>query len=187
MNAIIGVSNRHIHINKEDFKILFGSINMEKEKDLLQTGQYASNLKLKVKTNKSEINNVRVLGPFRDYTQLEISRTDSYSLGINPPIRMSGDLDGAATVTLVGPNGEITKPCAIIAARHLHINKKVREELGLTNIKKISAVVGKDKSATLHDIYVKEDLEGILELHIDNDDANGNNACSGDYAELIIE
>ena len=156
-------------------------------KDLVQPTQYASNLTVSIKTEKNEINKVRVLMPLRSYTQVELSKTDSYTLGINPPIRASGNLDGASVITVVGPCGEITKPCAIIAQRHIHISSSEREELGFSLIDKVSLKLGNEKKALLYDVYFKEDINGVLECHIDTDDANANFIKTGDYAEIIID
>jgi len=187
MKAIIGVSNRHVHLCEEDIKILFGDIVIEKTKDLLQINEFATNQTVTIKTEKSELEKVRVLGtnPTRGYTQAEISKTDSFKLGINPPVRNSGDLREAETVTIVGPKGEITKPCCIIANRHLHVNKQIREELGLTGIEKVSLEVASEKRTVFYDVYVKETKLGVLEFHIDTDDANGCLAKTGEYAEII--
>lgn len=187
MKTIIGVSNRHIHISKEDYDILFGNMFMENINDLVQPGEFASNLVVKLKTEKNIIENVRVIGPIRTYTQVEISKTDSYLLGINPPIRTSGDLNGAANITIIGPLGEVTKGCCIIANRHLHINKDVRKQLCLDNVEKVKVKVGNEKSAILYDVFIKETLNGALELHLDTDDANGNFIITGDTAEIIPE
>ena len=122
MKVLLGISNRHVHLTEDDYKTLFGDEPLEKVKDLVQPGEYASNQKVSIKTEKNVINNVRLLGPLRSYSQVEISKTDSFTLGIKPPVRNSGDLENAAEVTIVGPKGEVTKECCIIAARHLHIN-----------------------------------------------------------------
>ncbi len=185
MKVKIGVSNRHIHLCQDDYEILFGDNKLEKVKDLVQTGEFASNLLVKIQTPKSTIEKVRVLGPIRKYTQVEISKTDCYSLGINPPIRTSGELDDASEITIIGPNGVINKKCAIVANRHLHLNHNERIELGLENIDKISVKVGNEKTAILNDVYIKETPNGVLELHLDTDDANANFLKTGDMAELI--
>ena len=93
-------------------------------KDLKQPGQFASTAIVSIKTEKTTLGKFRILGPCRSYTQVEVSRTDSFALGIDPPIRESGHLDGAAVVTIVGPEGEVTKPCCIIANRHIHITEE---------------------------------------------------------------
>ena len=187
MEVKIGVSNRHVHLSEEDFKVLFRDEIPEKVKDLVQIGQYASNLQVSIKTEKNTINNVRVLLPIRDYTQVEISKTDSHVLGIKPPVRMSGNLDGAALVTIVGKYGEVTKNVAIIAQRHIHINSEDRKELGLVGVEKVDVIVGNDKRSTLHDVYLKEDPNGVLEFHIDTDDANGNFVNNGDLGQIVVD
>ena len=186
MNISIGVSNRHVHLTKEDFFLLFGNYDMEKLKDLVQVGEFASTSKVTIKTEKSEIDNVRVLGPFRSYTQVEISKTDAYKLGLNPPVRNSGELDGASEITIVGPKGEVTKSSCIIATRHIHINKEDREKLGLVNKEYVSVKVGTEKSAILEKVFIKEAPNGVLEFHIDTDDANANLIKSGDISEIIL-
>ncbi len=185
MKVKIGVSNRHIHLCQEDYDILFGDIELQKVKDLVQPGEFASNLLVKIQTSKATIERVRVLGPIRKYTQVEISKTDCYLLGITPPIRTSGELSDASEITIIGSKGVITKKCAIVANRHLHLNHSERMELGLENIDKISVKVGKEKTAILNDVYIKETPNGILELHLDTDDANANFLKTGDMAELI--
>ena len=92
MKVILGVSNRHIHLKKEDYKILFGDEPINKVKDLRQPGQFASDKFVTLKNGDRQIEHVRVLGPIRNYTQIEISRTDAYTLKLNPPIRTSGNL-----------------------------------------------------------------------------------------------
>lgn len=185
MEVKIGVSNRHVHLCKTDYEVLFGNMEMENIKDLVQPGEFASNLLVEIETEKNKIGKVRVLGPLREYTQVEVSKTDCYILGIDAPVRASGDLNGAAEITIVGPFGKITKPCAIIANRHLHINHEERVRLGLENIEKIKVKVGNEKSAVLDSIYIKETPMGVLELHLDTDDANANLLKSNDIAELI--
>ena len=184
MKVLLGVSNKHIHLKEEDYKVLFGDIVMENIKDLVQPGQFSSNLKVDIKTEKRTLTGIRVLGPLRDYTQVELSKTDCYALGIDPPIRESGNLEGASAVTIVGPKGELTKECAIIANRHIHITKEIREELGLFK-DKVSIKVEGEKSTILKDVYLKETKEAALELHLDTDDANGCLLKTGDMLEII--
>lgn len=181
----VGVSNRHVHLTDEDFKILFGDIIVEKIKDLVQPGQFASNLLVSIKTEKNSLDNVRVIMPNRGYTQVELSKTDSFYLGINPPIRESGNLEGASEVTIVGPNGSIKKNCAIIANRHIHINKEDRNRLGLLDVDKVKIEVGNEKRALLYDVYLKESTDAVLECHLDLDDSNANFIKTGDFVEII--
>lgn len=185
MKVLLGISNKHVHLSTEDYKILFGDEPLNKVKDLVQPGQYASDKKVTVKTEKRAFEELRVLGPLRSYTQVEVSKTDSFALGINPPIRNSGDLEGSATVTIVGPCGEVTKPCCIIANRHIHINPKEREELGLVGVDKVSVKVEGEKTTIFDNVWLKEDESYVLELHLDTDDGNGALAKTGDYLEII--
>jgi len=186
VKVLLGISNRHVHLTEEDYKILFGDEPLGKVKDLVQPGQFSSDKKVTIKTEKRAIDGVRLLGPLRSYTQVEISKTDSFSLGINPPVRNSGDLENAAVVTIIGPNGEVTKPCCIIANRHLHINPTQRKELGLVGIEKVQAKVVGEKTTTFDDVWIKESEDYTLELHLDTDDGNGSLAKTGDEIEVII-
>ena len=96
MEVILGISNRHVHLTEDDYHILFEDEELGVVKELVQPGQFSSDKKVSIKTEKRTIDNVRVLGPLRSYTQVEISKTDSIGLGIDPPIRNSGDFEGAA-------------------------------------------------------------------------------------------
>ena len=185
MEVLLGVSNKHVHLTEEDYKILFGDEVLGNVKDLVQPGQFSSDKKVTIKTEKSSFDGVRLLGPLRSYTQVEISKTDSFKLGVNPPMRNSGDLEGAAVVTIVGPYGEVTKPCCIIANRHLHLNHKQREELGLLDVDKVKARIVNEKSTIFEDVYLKEDENFTLELHLDTDDGNGSMGKTGDMVEIF--
>lgn len=185
MKVLLGISNRHVHLTEDDYKILFGDSPLENVKDLVQPGEYASNQKVSIKTEKNTINNVRLLGPLRTYSQVEISKTDSFTLGVKPPVRNSGELEDAAEVTIVGPNGEVTKKCCIIAARHLHITPEDREKYGLVGVEKVKARLNSEKATIFEDVYVKESPKYALELHLDTDDGNGSLAKTGDEIEII--
>ena len=186
MNISIGISNRHVHLTREDYITLFGNDQIEKLKDLTQTGEYASCSKVSICTEKSTINNVRVLGPFRSYSQVEISKTDSFTLGINPPVRNSGEIEDSAVITIVGPEGKVTKQCCIIAARHIHINPVDRVKYGLQDVKSVSVRVGSEKSSIIENVFIKETEIGVFELHIDTDDANACLLKNGDIGTILI-
>lgn len=186
MEVTLGVSNRHVHLNLEDFEILFGKDQeLEVKKELVQPEQFASNQTVTVKTQKSELKNVRVLGPIRNYTQVEISKTDSYQLGINPPVRDSGDLDGAEEVEIVGPNGSIKKKSAIIATRHLHLTEQMRKEYGLEDVEEVNVESLREKGVILKNVKLKVQENSKLELHLDTDDANGSLLKTGDILTVI--
>lgn len=185
MNISIGVSNRHVHLTRDDYITLFGNDDIKKEKDLIQIGEYASSSKVSIATEKSIINNIRILGPFRNYTQVEISKTDSFVLGINPPIRNSGDIEHSEVVTIIGPVGQITKQCCIIATRHIHINPIDRQKYGFKDRDFVSVKIGGEKSSIIDNVFIKETEEGVFELHIDTDDANACLVKSGDIGIII--
>ena len=186
MKINVGISNRHVHLNNEDYKILFGNIPLTKRNDLTQPGMYACNETVTIKGNKRSIENVRVLGPLRDYTQVEISKTDSYFLGCNPPVRNSGDLSDAALITIVGPCGEITKKASIIATRHIHVDKNIRKLHNLEGIEKVSVKIGGEKGGIIDNVYLKDSDEAYFELHLDTDDANGFLLNQGDEVEIML-
>lgn len=185
MKVSVGVSNRHVHLNDEDYMILFGNTPFEKRNDLNQPNTFASNLTVTVKGPKRSIENIRVLGPNRSYTQVEVSKTDAYTLGINPPIRSSGNLDGAGEITIIGPLGEITKNVAIIANRHIHVDKRIREEHNLVGVDKVSVKIGGEKGGIIDNVYLKDSEEAYFELHLDTDDANAFMLKQDDEVEII--
>lgn len=181
MQIKVGVSNRHIHLCKEDADILFGkNYEFKKRNDLMQPGEFACEEVVQVSTDKHTFPYVRVLGPLRDYTQVEVSKSDSILLGINPPVRDSGDLDNSESVWLEGPNGKIFKKnCCIRANRHIHCNKT--ENIGHNNGDIVKAFFN---DQTIDDIHIKEKDSYILELHIDKDDAQKLGLNTGDYINL---
>lgn len=187
MKVSIGVSNRHVHLCEKDLFLLFGDdFKLDVKKELSQPGEFASNSVVTIKTDKDVIENVRVLGPVRNYTQVEVSKTDSYKLGINPPVRDSGDLDGSVGVTLIGPKGsvDLDKGC-IIATRHIHITPNKVKELGLEGIKKVSVKIDGPKGGILSNVVLKTSENYAYEMHIDTDDANANLVSTGSFGEII--
>ena len=189
MKINIGVSNRHVHLKQDDLEVLFGEgYSLTKYRDLTQTGEFASQEKLSIKTDKDIIDNVRVLGPIRSYTQVEISLTDAYKLGLKPPVRDSGDLIDSEDITLIGPKGELkVKNCCIIASRHIHINNIDRKNLGLDGIDMVSVKIDGIKGGILDNVNIKENDSYVFELHIDTDDANAHMIKNGDVGEIIIK
>ena len=187
MKVNIGVSNRHVHLNEKDLFILFGEgYELEKYRDINQHGQFASKETVTILTEKSSIENVRVLGPIRPYTQVEISKTDAYKLGINPPVRDSGDIVGSAPISIVGPKGRIDlEEGCILATRHIHITPKQMELYGLEGQKTVDVLLPGEKGGILHNVSLKVSESSYFELHIDTDDANAHLVSSSDFAEII--
>lgn len=185
MNIQVGISNRHIHLTKEDYLKLFNDKPLEKRNDLVQKGEYATTSTLSIKGPKGQIDNVRLLGPFRPYTQVEISTTDTYKLGIKSVIRKSGDLKDAEEITIIGPNSSITKKCAIVAQRHIHLSYSDIKKYNLDQSKTYKIKINTEKSAILENVHLKPTENGVLELHLDTDDANATLLKQKDIVELI--
>lgn len=178
----VGISNRHVHLTQENINILFGeNYKLTKRRDLSQIGQYAAEEVVTLKNKDKIIEHVRVLGPIRNYTQVEVSKTDAKYLEINPPIRNSGDLENSETITIIGPKGEIEcKNSCIIATRHIHINSSDYPNLkdnDIVNLKVRDNII-------MDNVYIKKDPTFVLELHIDKDDAKEYQLENGDIVIL---
>ncbi len=185
MKVQVGVSARHIHLNEEDYKKLFGNLRLGVEKELRQKSEYASDKVVTIKGPKGYIENVRVLGPLRDKTQVEISITDSYKLGIKPPVTYSGDLKGAEQITIISSKGSIIKKSAIVANRHIHISLEEAAEYGLKDGEFVSVKVNSKKGGVMDNVQVRVNENYVLEMHIDTDDANAFLLNTGDFVEVI--
>lgn len=186
MEVKIGVSNRHIHLSKEDLELLFGKgYQLKKIKDLSQKGNYACLEVVTVSNKDREIKEVRIVEPSREKTQLEISKTDAYYLGITPPCKNSGDLDNASEVTIKGPLGEIKRNAAIIPNRHIHMNFDEAEKLGFKNGDIVKVKLFGIKGGILDNVHIKVADNFSLELHLDLDDANSHLVVNGDIAEIL--
>ena len=186
-SASIGISNRHVHLTKEDYKSLFGDEQISERNKLNQPGEFASNSRVTIETSMGKIENVIVLGPFRDYTQVEISKTDAYHLKLNPPVRKSGDIKGSEPITLIGSKGELKlSEGVIIANRHLHMDEISAKELGLVDDQALTVNINTEKAGRMV-VFVKVTNEAYIEVHLDTDDANAVLAKSGDQVEVIVE
>ena len=185
----IGVSNRHIHLSQRDLEVLFGAeYQLTKKKELSQPGQYAAKETLKLKGPKGTIDHVRILGPVRKESQVEISVSDSIKLGVEPPVRDSGDIDATPGILLGGPKGTLElKKGVIIAKRHLHLDPATAKELGLKDRDLITAELRTERPIMLEGIGVRVSDQYATDLHIDVDEANAALAKNGDKAVLILK
>ena len=185
MKVKIGVSNRHVHLSKNDFDVLFPNTLMNKVKDLSQKGEYVSDLFVSIKTNKGVLNKVRVIGPLRDKTQVEISKTDAYFLGINPPVRMSGDLENSEDVILINNNSELlVENSCILAHRHIHMSTNDAIELGYKSGDIVKVKIMGERGGIYDNVEIKIKDSYTLELHLDTDEANAMGVKNGDEVEF---
>jgi len=183
----VGLSNKHLHLSKEHLDILFGEgYELTKFKDLSQPGQFAANEKVDVVGPKGTLKGIRVLGPTRKETQVEISLTDSFVLGVNPPVRDSGDLIDSPGAKIVGPNGEVVIEKGIIAAsRHIHMHTSDAEKFGVADKDVVSVRVGGKRGLVFENVIARVNPEYALELHLDIDEGNAAGLKNGATVELV--
>ena len=186
---LVETSARHIHVNEEQFKTLFGAdAKLEVRAMLSQPGQFVSTSRLDVVGPKKTIANVSILGPFRKSAQVEVSATDCRTLGVNPVIRESGDTAGSAPIKLVGPAGEIelAEGC-IFAKRHIHMTPADAQEFGVTNGEVVKLEVNcPGRSLVFGDVVVRVREDFALACHIDTDESNAA-GCSGTVYGKIVK
>ena len=184
----VGVSNRHIHLSTADLETLFGKgYELTPIKDLSQPGQFACKETLTiVGPSLRPIENVRVLGPVRKASQVEISRTDSFTLKVKPPVRESGDIAGSAPVTIIGPKGVVTltEGC-IIANRHIHMSTEEGAQFGLSDGQYVDVEVEGARRTKFYDVQVRVHKDFRLEMHIDTDDANAAGIGNGAKVKIV--
>ena len=184
----IGVSNRHIHLSKSDLETLFGvGYELTPIKDLSQPGQYACKEVLTIiGPSMRPIENVRVLGPVRKASQVEISMTDSYVLKVKPPVRESGNIKDSAPIRIVGPKGvvELNEGC-IIANRHIHMSPDEAKVFNLRDGDYVDIDVNGKRKTRWFDVQVRVDKDFRLEMHVDTDDANSAGIGNGFIVNVV--
>lgn len=186
----IWISNRHIHLSLEDANTLFWSwYEFKKMKDISQPWQYAGEEVVTIKWLKWEIENVRVLGPLRKHTQLEIMRSDGFKLGANAPVRLSGDLKRSERLIVIWPKWEVDLiNGVIIAKRHLHITIAEAKDLKLKDWQNISIKTHSqngERDLIFENVIVRAKDNYALDFHIDLDEANAAGLSPGDWGEII--
>ncbi|MBP3388495.1 MAG: phosphate propanoyltransferase [Clostridia bacterium] len=186
----VGVSNRHIHLSRADLDTLFGAgYELTPMKDLSQPGQYACKECLTIiGPSLRPIENVRVLGPLRKDTQVEISRTDSFTLKVKPPVRESGKIAGSAPITIVGPKGVVAlKEGCIIANRHIHMSLEDGQRFGVKDCDYVDVDVDGQRRTRFYDVQVRVHKDFRLEMHVDTDDANAAGIGNGAVVHIVKE
>ena len=187
--APVGVSARHVHLSERDIEVLFGpGHTLTPIKDLVQPGQYAAKEQVTLVGPRGTIEKVRVLGPARGETQVEVSLTDATKLGVkNCPIRMSGKLSGTPGLKLVGPRGELTLNQGVIAAeRHLHLSDPQAAAYGVKDGDSVSVRVHGPRPTTLEGVICRVGSAHELEMHIDTDEANACRVGNGELVEVVV-
>jgi len=170
----IEVSARHVHLTKHDLEVLFGeSYELKRARDLSQPGQFVSTDEIILVGSKNKLEHVRVLGPCRVHTQIEVSRTDSVNLGITTPLRLTGKIIGSGAVKLVGPKGELElKEGLIVAKRHLNIDPVAAKNLGLAAGQNIAVEIEGPRALIFKEVEVCLVEESDPVIYLDADEAN---------------
>lgn len=170
----VGISARHVHLSRADVETLFGEGYRLTPKKELMGGQYAAwECVTLVGTKLRAIENVRVLGPERSSSQVEVAKTDAIKLGINAPTRLSGDLAGSAPIAMVGPKGAVyLKEGCIVAQRHIHMSPDDAKRFGVTDKQIVKIRFESGRGGILEDVQIRVDDTFTLEMHIDTDEAN---------------
>ncbi len=183
----VGVSQRHVHLSQEDLETLFGKGYKLTVKKYLMGREFASNeVVTLVGPSLKSIENVRVLGPVRKNTQVEISRTDTFILKVSPPVRPSGKVEGSEKLVLVGPKGSVyLKEGVIIANRHIHLTPEYAEANGIKDNDYVDVEVEGIKPTRFYDVQVRVRDDFNVEMHIDTDDANSAGLKNGSVVKII--
>ena len=183
----IGVSARHVHLTQEHVEALFGpGYRLTKKKDLMG-GLFASNETVTIVGLKLRaIENVRILGPTRKASQVEVSATDAVRLGMKVPVRESGDVKGSAAIALVGPKGALyLKEGCIVAMRHIHMSPKDAADAGVKDGDIVSVKADNERGTIFNHVKIRVDESFTLEMHIDTDEANAAQIATGNTVTII--
>lgn len=183
----VSISARHIHLRREDLDVLFGAnYNLTKVKDISQPGQFAAEEKVIIVGPKGKIEKVRVLGPVRKESQVEISVRDARTLGVKAEIRQSGNHKGTPGLTIIGPRGsiEILQGC-IVAERHIHMTPEDAVSFGVTDGQKVFVKVNSERGGILDNVFIRVREDFALDMHVDVDDSNAFLIKNRDMLEIL--
>lgn len=183
----MAVSARHCHLSKPDLEALFGEgYELTKKADLSQPGQFAANETIMIAGPRGSIESVRILGPARNMTQVEVSRTDSFKLGARPPLRESGDIKDSAPITIVGPKGSLHKKEGLIIAQpHIHMTEEDAKSYGVENGEYVRVRTDSERPVTLEKVLIRVSPKYKLEMHVDTDEANASLISTGTMGTLF--
>lgn len=183
----VGVSARHIHLSEAHITILFGEgYELKEFKALSQPGQFAAQETVSIVGPKCKMDKVRILGPARPFTQIEISRTDAFSLGINPPVRESGHVEETPGLRVIGPVGEVElDQGVIVAARHIHFHTSDADKWGIQDKQLLRVKVNGERPLIFENVIARVSEQFALDMHIDTDEGNAAGVKTGDIAEIL--
>ena len=189
MEIPIEISARHVHLSRADIDALFGiGYSFTPKRELSQPGQYLCEERVKLITQSGQIANVAVLGPERKDTQVELSLTDARTLGLKAPVKLSGDLNGAADVIIIGPRGAITANGSVIIAKaHVHMTPTDAKRYSVEHGESVSIKMGKERPITLNDVQVRVSSDFCLAVHIDYDEANAAQLGGGEIIGYLLK
>ena len=186
---LVEVSARHVHLTQEDVEKLFGAgKQLTYVRDLSQPGQFVCEERVEIVGPKRSIANVVILGPVRPASQVEVSMTDCFTLGVVGPVREGGDREGSAPIRLKGPAGEVDLPQGLIVAkRHIHMTPEDAQRLGVEDKEIVQVKVQTDRPVIFGDCVVRVSPKFALAMHVDTDEANasliGRNGCQGEIVK----
>lgn len=185
----VGVSVRHVHLTLEHIAVLFGErYQLTPLKSLSQPGQFAAEETVTISGPKGAFEKVRILGPAREASQVEISKSDAFLLGLRPPVRESGFIDGTPGLTVIGPAGEVELARgAIIAARHIHLHTRDAVEWGIADGQLLRVRVEGERALVFDNVIARVSEHFALDMHIDTDEGNAAGLTPGDTAVILDE
>lgn len=183
----VAMSNKHIHLSQADVDVLFGEgYELTKLKDLSQPGQYACEEKVDVQGERGTLKGIRVLGPTRPDTQLEVSVSDAFALGVPGVLRDSGDIEGTPGVTLIGPKGEVViDKGVIVAARHIHMHTSDAEKFDVSDRDLVKIKVAGPRGVIFDNVLARVSDKFALEMHVDLEEGNAAGIKNGDIVEIV--
>lgn len=184
----IAVSARHAHLRQQTLEKLFGAGHRLRVRTaLMQPGQFAAEETVTLAGPRGQLEHVRIIGPPREHDQVELSRSDEIALGIDAPLRVSGNLAGTPGIRLIGPVGEVTLEHGVVTpARHIHMSPQDAERLKVKDRQRVSVAIDSDgRDLVFGDVVVRVSSDYRLELHLDTDEANAAGVCQGATARLV--
>ncbi len=187
LKVTVNVSARHVHLSKRDLEKLFGKgYALTPIRELMQPGEFAAKETVMIVGPKGVLQNVRVLGPLREKSQVEISKTDGYAIGIQAPVRASGDHENTPGCILIGPMGVVQLQDGVICAlRHIHMPCTLANKWDLRDNQMVKAETCSERSVIFDNVQVRVSPNYVLEMHVDTDEANASGIKSGDKVFVI--